>query len=326
MVDRQLLASYAVKHKDSLVMEKSRSGGIFVAISDYILNDLSGVVYGSILDENLKAKHVRTEDIVTRNRMCGSKYVQSEIGDTFVQVKKDLQNGRAVLFTGTSCQIMGLKKLLGNSIDCSQLYLMDIVCHGVPSPKVYMDYIAYQEEQQKAKCVSVDFRNKVKYGWRDHVETLTFADGKQLDSREYTKLFYSHKIIRPSCFSCPFKSVYHPSDITIADCWGVEKAVPEFDDDKGCSLVLINSEKGASIFKCVTQMIKYSEVDLEKCMQPPLRETFPIPYEYNSFWKDYQHKGIAFVISKYINNTRRQAIVDLIYRIKNKLLKILKIK
>lgn len=325
-MEERLLRTYAVRHRDSAVVSKSRSGGIFVAVSDYILQNLKGVVYGSVLDDNLRAVHVRAEDITTRDLMCGSKYVQSELGDIFSSVKKDLQSGRVVLFTGTSCQVMGLKKFLASEVDCSSLYLMDIVCHGVPSPQLYKDYISYQESRQKSKCIAVNFRNKEKYGWRDHVETLRFVDGKEVDSQEYTKLFYSHKIIRPSCFVCPFKSIQHPGDITIADCWGVEKVAPQFDDNKGCSLVLINSMKGNSIFTMVMDSINYTEVNIQECMQPPLKAPFPMPHEYVGFWKDYQHKGIAYVIEKYINNTRRQARVDFVYRVKNKVLKILRLK
>ena len=147
-----------------------------------------------------------------------------------------------------------------------------------------------------------------------------------MDSQEYTKLFYSHKIIRPSCFACPFKSTHHPSDLTIADCWGVEKVAPQFDDDKGCSLVLINSQKGDFILKMVMNNINYKEVEIQECMQPPLKSPFPIPYEYDKFWKDYQHKGLAYVIEKYINNVRREARVNFVYRVKNKVLRTLRIK
>lgn len=321
----QLLKSYAVRHRNQNVVKKSRSGGFFVALSDYIINRLDGVVYGAILNDNLEVIHIRAEDGKTRDLMCGSKYVQSQLGSTFLDVKKDLNNGRTVLFTGTSCQVMGLKKFLGSSYDMSHLFLLDIVCHGVPSPLVYRDYITYWEQKKGKKCVSVDFRNKNRYGWKAHVETLTFSDGDYVDSREYTKLFYSHKIIRPSCFSCPYKNISHPGDITIADCWGVENVAEQFNDDKGCSLVLINSIKGETIFNQVGKDIECVEINLMRCMQPPLIAPFPIPNEYNKFWRDYHSKGLEYVIKKYIYNTKRQARVDFIYRIKNKIVRLLSV-
>lgn len=315
--------SYAIRHRNQNVIKKSRSGGFFVAISDYIIDQLDGVVYGAILDENLEVIHIRAEDGKTRDLMCGSKYVQSQLGSTFLDVKNDLNSGRTVLFTGTSCQVMGLKKFLGSSYDMSNLYLLDIVCHGVPSPLIYHDYITYWEHKKGKKCISINFRNKDRYGWKEHVETLTFSDGEQVDSREYTKLFYSHKIIRPSCFSCPYKNIHHPGDITIADCWGVENVAPQFDDDKGCSLVLINSIKGETVLYEIDNDIERVKINLQKCMQPPLIAPFPIPNEYDKFWRDYHKKGLEYVIKKYINNPKRQARVDLIYRIRNKIVRLL---
>ena len=319
----QLLKAYAVRHRDKNVVRRSRFGGIFVAVSDYVIEKLDGVVYGAAFGENLEVIHIRAEDRKTRDLMCGSKYVQSRLGSTFVDVKNDLKSGRTVLFTGTSCQVMGLKNFLDSSNDYSHLILLDIVCHGVPSPLIYHDYIAYWEQKKGKKCVSIDFRNKDRYGWRDHVETLTFSDGEQVDSREYTKLFYSHKIIRPSCFSCPYKNTHHPGDITIADCWGVENVAPQFDDDKGCSLVLINSQKGETMLNDINNDIERVEIDLQKCMQPPLIAPFPIPNEYDKFWRDYHTNGLEYVIKKYIDNPKRQARVDLVYRIKKKVLRLL---
>lgn len=287
---------YAVKHMDEIVRAASRSGGIFTAISDYALEN-DGVVYGCILTENFKAVHIRTEDQAGRDKMRGSKYIQSRIGDTFQSVKSDLESDRKVLFTGTSCQIAGLKGYLGKEYD--NLLCVDIVCHGVPSPKVWKRYLEWQEAKSDSNIVTVDFRNKKDFGWRTHVETLCFGNGQTVNSKIFTTLFYGHMILRPSCYECPFKSVMHPGDITIADYWGIEKAAPQFDDNKGVSLVLINNNRGEEIFNGVKERIKWQETRIEDSMQSPLVAPFPEPVNRRDFWSDFNCKEFDYIAKRY---------------------------
>lgn len=148
---------YAVQHKNETVRAASRSGGIFTEVSDWILTN-NGVVYGCVLDESFRAVHIRTECAEDRDRMRGSKYIQSKLGGTYKNVRKDLTNGRIVLFTGTSCQVAGLKQYLGKEYE--NLLCVDIICHGVPSSKVWGEYLHWQEGKNKAKVLKVDFRNK----------------------------------------------------------------------------------------------------------------------------------------------------------------------
>ena len=124
--------------------------------------------------------------------------------------------------------------------------------------KIWEAYLRWQEHKMHSKVASVDFRNKKDFGWHDHVETLCFENGKSTSSRVFKELFYGHTVLRPSCYECPYKSIMHPGDITIADYWGIEKAAPEFDDNKGVSLVLVNNEAGEKIFEKVKK-----ETDLE---------------------------------------------------------------
>lgn len=287
---------YAVKHMNEGVVGASRSGGIFTAVSDWVF-EKNGVVYGCVLDEHFKAVHIRAESAEGRNLMRGSKYIQSKLGDTYKNVKEDLQNARFVLFSGTSCQIAGLKTFLGK--DYENLLCIDIVCHGVPSPKVWEAYLRWQEKKYSAKVKGVDFRNKKDFGWRAHMETLEFDNGKAISSNMFTTLFYGHSILRPSCYECPYKSVTHPGDITIADYWGIEKAAPEFDDNKGVSLVLINTASGKAAFDFVKESIIWKETRLEDSMQPPLKAPFPEPQNRSIFWNDFQTKGFEYVLRKY---------------------------
>lgn len=309
---------YAVQHKDEGTRASSRSGGIFTALSDFVLEN-HGAVYGCVLTQDFRAVHVRAENETVRNRMRGSKYIQSSMGDTFKSVKRDLESGRRILFSGTSCQVAGLKSYLGK--DYENLFCVDIVCHGVPSSKVWKKYLAWQEKKADAKVKSVDFRNKADFGWRDHIETLWFENGQKVNSKVFTTLFYGHTILRPSCYECPFKSVMHPGDITIADYWGIEKAAPEFDDNKGVSLVLVNNDKGAKIFETVKEQIKWKQTKLEDSLQPPLKAPFSEPKNRKTFWTDFENKDFDYIAKKYGGIGTINMVKRLLRKIKRKLVK-----
>lgn len=308
---------YAVQHKDEGIRASSRSGGMFTALSDYILEN-NGVVYGCVLTQDFRAVHVRAENKSARNRMRGSKYIQSSMGDTFKSVKYDLESGRRTLFSGTSCQVAGLKNFLGKDYD--NLLCVDIICHGVPSPKVWLKYLAWHEKKIGSKVMSVDFRNKTDFGWREHIETLWFENGKKVNSKVFTTLFYGHTVLRPSCYECAFKSVMHPGDITIADYWGIDKAAPEFDDNKGVSLVLVNNEKGARVFENVKDKSKWKQTRLEDSLQPPMKAPFQEPKNRKSFWQDFEKKEFSFIAKRY-GGAGASLMRKLFRRIKRKLVR-----
>lgn len=291
---------YAVKHKDYDTRMKSRSGGIFTAVSDEIFKN-GGVVYGCALNDEVEAIHIRASSSEERNKMRGSKYVQSNMGNCFNSVKEDLDNGLPVLFSGTSCQVGGLKSFLGR--DYSNLFCMDLICRGVPSPLVWKKYIEYQENRNKAKCVGADFRNKIDFGWNSHIETLWFDNGKTVNSNIYTNLFYKNALLRPSCFKCPYKSIMHPGDITIGDYWGIGKAAPELHDNKGVSLVLINNDKGNEMFNAVKPSVEFRKTLLEDSMQPALSAPESPPVNRAVFWKDFTQKPFSYCANKYGGNS-----------------------
>lgn len=286
---------FIAKHKNEKIRLLSRSGGVFTALSDEWLKR-NGVIYGCVMDENLYIRHVRAETEGERNRMRGSKYVQSDLGNSFVLIKRDLDDNRWVLFSGTSCQVAGLRAFLGK--DYQKLLCVDIVCHGVPSPKVWQDYLNYWRQKRKKQIISVDFRNKEKYGWASHIETIKFTE-RNIDSRIYTELFYQHRILRPSCYKCPHKSLNHPGDITIADAWGVHEANPEVDDNKGVSLLLINTSKGREVMHYVKGACNIESVDIKKYMQEPLMRAFDKPDDRDAFWKEYSNSSFDKIAKKY---------------------------
>ena len=197
---------YAAKQKSDKERAASQSGGLFAALSDAVLA-MGGVVYGAAYDGEWNVIHKRAETKEARNEMRGSKYVQSDMQDTFHRVGEDLKNGRIVLFSGTHCQCAGLKSLLETCrVKTENLYLVDIVCHGVPSPNVYRAFQNFMEKKYSGKIENFNFRNKNKFGWHSHVES-TIINGKQYDTKLYVDLFYGHNTLRPSCYQCPYKHI-----------------------------------------------------------------------------------------------------------------------
>lgn len=166
--------AYAARHKDISEVMRSRSGAAFVAISDYILEQ-GGVVYGAGYKDHFRVAHKRATTKEERDEFRGSKYVQSDLTGIFRQVKEDLRNGLTVLFSGTPCQTSGLNAYVGKKLR-ENLYLVDIVCHGVPSPYIWRDYLAYLERKHGSKITYVNFRDKELYGWRAHKETFKFEN------------------------------------------------------------------------------------------------------------------------------------------------------
>lgn len=288
--------AYAVRHQKLSEVEASASGAVFAALSDMILQQ-KGVIYGAAFNKDFAVSHDRAETREARDRFRRSKYVQSDMGDIFSRVRQDLQEGRIVLFSGTPCQCAGLKRYIGGAL-CNRLYLIDLVCHGVPGPEVWKQYLEWQQRQAGSKVISVKFRDKT-FGWRAHKESYDFPTGKAVSS-SYTYLFYKHLTLRESCGVCPYSSLRRSSDITIADYWTKDKSVPDFaSDDKGCSLVLCNSDKGRQLFEASKDHLSVQRTDIEDCLQPNLTAPSELPRQRCSFEKDFSAKGIEYVMKRY---------------------------
>lgn len=316
---------YAARHKDIHEIETSRSGAAFIAISDYILEN-GGIVYGVGYKDHFRVAHKRATTKEERNEFKGSKYVQSDLDGIFRQVKEDLKQGNTVLFSGTPCQTAGLNSYIGKKLR-ENLVLVDIVCHGVPSPYIWRDYLAYVENKYKSKVVKVDFRDKSRIGWSGHIESFVLNNGKKLESRTYTDLFYQHIMFRPSCGKCHFTNFNRPSDFTIADFWGWEKTGSEFNkDDKGVSLVLVNTEKGDNLFEEANKDLDIIPIKLEDCLQPNLRHPSVIHPKRMMFERDYQRKGFLYVMKRYGSRGWRHKVINRLGRIKQSVKELLKMK
>ncbi|HKL58178.1 MAG TPA: Coenzyme F420 hydrogenase/dehydrogenase, beta subunit C-terminal domain, partial [Sphaerochaeta sp.] len=238
-------AVYAAKLTDETTRIQSASGGAFIALSHLVLAK-QGVVYGVGYDKHMTARHMRATSLDQCNAFSGSKYVQSNLGTTFKDVERDLKGDLPVLFTGTPCQVAGLRMYLQKEYD--NLILVDLICHGVPSQKLFKEYLSLMEHQQGSAVIDCTFRDKSQ-GWKNLVMKLDFAShSKTIDASEssFYTLFVDGTILRPSCYECKFSNFNRPSDITIGDYWGIEHTMPQFDDEHGISLVLVNSRKGAA--------------------------------------------------------------------------------
>ena len=288
--------AYAVRHKDIKEVETSRSGAAFIALSDYILEH-EGVVYGAGYGIHFSVKHKRAENKIERNEFKGSKYAQSNLSDIYGSVKEDLKLGKIVLFSGTPCQTAAMGKYIPVKLRAN-LFLMDIICHGVSSPAIWEDYLLHLEKKVGQSLKAVNFRDKIKFGWSGvHKESFVFEDGVK---RTFQYTYYNDLLIRPSCSVCPYANLNRPSDITIGDFWGWEKVCPTMNkDDKGCSLVLLNSDKGAHLFEMSISDMDLMEVPIENCLQPNLQCPTPENLLRAQFESDYKTRGFKYVMHKY---------------------------
>lgn len=292
---------YAVKHKSNEVRMSSTSGGMFTAISDYILSK-NGYVFGVSFDDDFNVVHKKAANKKECDEFKGSKYVQSNLKDIFKQIKLELEKKEIVLFTGTPCQTAGLKSYLNK--EYVNLYLVDLVCHGTSSPLIWKEYVHFCENINKSKFKEFYFRAKDK-GWEAHTEKAVYANGKidftSLLSKVNKTLYYSHMTLRPSCSECKFCNLKRPSDITIADFWGIAKTMPEFKDEKGVSLVLVNTSKGQSLFSEISMTLEYRLSNTRDCLQHNLQQPTAASPLRDQFWNNYQKHGFKYIAGKYGN-------------------------
>lgn len=264
-VDSKKIA-YASMNKDEQVRIKSSSGGIFSILAEYIIKN-NGVVYGAGFDEDFNIKHKRILYSTDLDLLRGSKYVQSSIGDIYKQVKNDLENNNPVLFTGTPCQVEGLRSYLRK--EYVNLITMDFICHGVPSPLVWEKYLKKMKKSKQENIKNIYFRNK-DIGWKLFSLKIIFDKriySNDLNNDLFMKGFLQDVYLRPSCYNCKFKKINRISDITVADFWGIGNILPKMDDDKGTSLIVIHSEKGKQLFDELSEKMILNEVNLNEAIK-----------------------------------------------------------
>ncbi len=308
---------YACINRDKEMRRQSSSGGVFGLLAEYILTR-GGVVFGAAFDENFDVHHIYIEDAADLYKLRGSKYVQSTIGETYREAKQFLEAGRQVLFSGTPCQIAGLVSFLGKTYE--NLILQDIICHGVPSPKVWDMYKQYQEAKAESKITGVGFREK-ETGWKTYSVKFSFENGKtyveKFHNNSYMKAFLQNLALRPSCYQCRTKKLERQSDITLADFWGIEKLLPEMDDDKGASLVFVNSEKGEKLFSLIREKMQVQPVDIQTAVSynTAAYQSVEMPKKRAAFLKNVSAETFRELVEKYTKPSFSTRLVGKLKRI-----------
>ena len=259
---------YAAACKDNNVLKESSSGGIFTELYKYIINQ-KGYVVGVKYNNDMVAEYAITNNEKECEKFRGSKYVAANINNVRKEIKEKLEQGNKVLFTGNPCQIKALKTYLNK--DYENLYLVEILCHGAPSPKVFRMYIKYLEEKYKSKVIDFRFRDK-QDGWATENKStikVKFEDGRVLTEpakyNNYNRAFLNNYILRPGCYNCEFAGENNLSDMVIGDFWGIEKLMPKFSkkEKNGISMIKINTKKGEEIFNAVNNNLEYYQSDLK---------------------------------------------------------------
>ncbi len=316
--------AFAVKNKNADVVALSSSGGAFTAVAEEIIKN-GGVVFGAAFKKDFTGvEHIAVEKAEDLSLLRGSKYVQSKIGDAYFKAKTFLDRGRQVLFTGTPCQIEGLLSYLKKPYD--KLYTQDIICHGVPAPAVWEKYVQLKKEQYNSEIKGASFRCK-KSGWSTFSMQILFENGKQYCVKKsqdlYMKGFLDNLYLRSSCYDCAFKTVSRKADITLADFWGVWNIHPDFHSDKGVSLVLCHSEKGATLIEGLSDKLEIIETDTESAVQFNSAATHSVPShpQREDFINDFEKLPFEVTMKKYCTPAKENLLKSKIKSVVKRLIK-----
>lgn len=299
--------AYAAINLDEKIRQNSSSGGVFTLLAEQTL-DNGGIVFGAAMTADQHSVHhiaIETKEALAALR--GSKYLQSSIGDTYLQVRKALKSGREVLFSGTPCQVEGLRTFLQK--DYSNLFCVDLICHGVPSPLVWSTYLAEQENRVGAPARRTFFRYK-KYGWKTYAVLLEFSNNTAYECvflhDAFIQSFLRNVCLRPSCYSCHFKKLNRVSDITLADYWGIQNQYPDMDDNKGTSLVFVHSEKGQHHIDSLRTSMRLLEVPVAQAIKEnPSMTISAHPHKQRKrFFKYLGKMPFESLVAKYCNSEK----------------------
>lgn len=294
------LEAYIARSKSEAVLKKSASGGMFTELSDGIL-ELGGAVYGAAFDEAFSVRHIRGVSPDERDRMCGSKYVQSSITDIFESLAEDLTSGINVLFTGTPCQVAAVREYLKlKGVAADRLYTCDIICHGVTSPLVFKKYLEFIKRHYGENIKSINMRDK-KYGsgYNMTIQTEKGEYHKPELEDPFIKIFTLNCAMRPSCNACHMKKTDRMGDITIGDFQREREFFPEYDDKKGVSVVWVNSDKGKDLFGKISARLDCKVCTQAQSLQHNLHSQIQANPKRRQFFKDLREKEIDKVFRKY---------------------------
>lgn len=292
---------FAVK-ADNEIRTTSSSGGIFTIVSQYVLNS-GGICVGVKFDRDFNAVFDVADNFEKCKEFRGSKYIQANTNDIFKKVEKYLKEERMVLFTGTPCQVNALYLYLKTIKANTKLLLtIDLVCHGVPSPIVWKDFISELQNLNGSELTNFTFRDKNK-GWRGYHICAKFKNSSIVHDNDFTqsyvKLFSKDLMLRSSCYRCSYASLYRTADITIGDFWGIENIDIDFSDNMGISLVIPNTDKGKDVFEKINQNFVFKEYETKLLTQHNLYSPTTKSCYYDRFWKLFLKKGYLKVAKKF---------------------------
>lgn len=301
---------YAIKYLRDDERKNSQAGGTFAALAITLLeSNENAVIYGAAYSEVYRVKHIKINNLKDISLLQGSKYIQSDMMGIYNEISNDLLDNKTVMFAGTPCQNHAVKTYLKTkNIGTERLYLMDFICEGVASPRVWECYIKSVEKHFKSEVETVIFRNK-KYGWRGHYETLKLKNMNRLViGRKWTNCFCESLFFRESCHACRYTSQNRESDITVSWFGNVERKVPGFDDGNGVSGLMINTEKGSQWFNSTKKEMEVVPVTMDDLMQKQLQHPIEVASNRELFWHDFEQEDTWDILSKYDekNNVERR--------------------
>ena len=314
MVDLIDTIVYAGRLKDKSALMSSSSGGAFTALSDAFLKSGDAVVAAVYNYENHTVEFQMILDEKQRERAKGSKYMQSKPGDIYQEAYHWLMDNpkKELLFVGMGCQSDGFRKFSEIKGIRDRVYIVDIICHGSPSPKLWREY-AESIQKKDGRITYLTFKDK-RNGWKSPTAYVK-VNGSERPLKDYVRVFYNQCALRPSCYECPYATTERKTDMTIGDFWHIEETIPDFYDPNGNSLFLIHTDRGEELFEKVRDNLDYRLSNTAQCWQANLEAPTQKSEQRDVFWNDYQKKGIDFVIKKY-------GTVPMKTKVKNKLLKI----
>ena len=307
---------YAGRLKDKSALMSSSSGGAFTALSDAFLKSGDAVVAAVYNYENHTVEFQMILDEKQRERAKGSKYMQSKPGDIYQEAYRWLMDNpkKELLFVGMGCQSDGFRKFSEIKGIRDRVYIVDIICHGSPSPKLWREY-AESIQKKDGRITYLTFKDK-RNGWKSPTAYVK-VNGSERPLKDYVKVFYNRCALRPSCYECPYATTERKTDMTIGDFWHIEETIPDFYDPNGNSLFLIHTGRGEELFEKIRDNMDYRLSNTAQCWQANLEAPNQKSEQRDVFWNDYQKKGIDFVIKKY-------GTVPMKTKVKNKLFKILR--
>ncbi|MBE6684090.1 MAG: 4Fe-4S dicluster domain-containing protein [Ruminococcaceae bacterium] len=311
---------YAFKANDEL-RKNSTSGGAFAALAEAVIAQ-NGVFYGAAQTDDFSVAHIRGESSDDLAKMQGTKYIQSDMTACYAQIENDLKQGRKVLFSGTPCQVDGVKRFIKiKKLPDENFISVDIICHGVPSPAFYQAYMKWLEKEYGSKVVDYKFRSK-KISWRGSSCYAKLANGQELKNDKklcgFMNVYYSDNITRESCYNCPYTSKSRVGDLTISDYWGLENLDKSFEDALGVSMILVNTQKGRDLFGQVKG--ERIEGSVEIANQPQLSRPTGRPQTRDEFWTEYEKNGVKPLLKKY-GGVKRDSLKTVLYKLKKKIFK-----